>query len=339
LLDRAAPATLAREEISMQLAKRLTLVAAVVWLGAVGGGCKKEEKKPSEPAAVKKDAGAGSGTSASAPKPPKAELDGFAAVAKTEAAGKSAGATTGGLGGLFGGGAMAEAEPTGVAQDDSDKDDMPPGPVEPDDEPADPVVREPEDVAFDIEFPPAAAKGGDCTAVTDRLAIIMQRVIEKQLAGASEEERAAAGPIMAEQMAGMKSTMATMCVDQKWSQELKDCALTATDQASFQACEKYAPKDVGGQAEPARNPASETVAAPAWTGGNACADVASRLRQLTLLQIGTLPADQQGAIDKALDDQVAEVTKACTGDKWPEATRDCIVHASTMDAVGECFAE
>ena len=329
----------------MQLAKRLALVVALVCVGSVG--CKKEKKdQPSEKKDEKKEAtgsgsgsgtgsGTGSGSATAETKDPAATqaIRGFAAIAATEKAGQTAGEMGGGgfagtLGGLFGGGGGAEAAAAPVAADKPTGEAVA-ADVGEGDQPAETGTGS----EFDIEFPPPGEKGGDCNAVTDRLMIIIDRMIAKQLGTLSEEERKMAAGMMEEQMKTMRDEVLKMCVDQKWSQELKDCALTASDAKSFQDCEKYAPQDTAATVDTA-----EPVAVPAYSGGTECKDVGERLRQLTLAMVGDVPPEAKAEVDKALDEQAAQITTECQNSQWPEAWRACVVKADSIDAATACFS-
>jgi hypothetical protein len=307
---------------------KLALVAVILCL--LASGCKKEKKD-----AAKTDEKAEGSGSAAEVKPPApapeaaAAVRGFAALAATETAGKAAGSMGGGggggiggaLGGIFGGGRAAEAAPSAPSNDTK----APEG---------EQMAAPSEGPDFNIEFPPAGEKGGDCAAVTDRVMVIVTRMVDKEMAKLPDDQRAMAEGVLKEQYAEMRKQFLTMCADQKWSQDLKDCILLATDGTALQACDQYAPKDTG---TTAAEPAAEPVAAPEYKGGDECSDVAARMRELTLLQVGTVPPEAQAEIDKALDEQAAQIAEMCKSGEWSQEWRHCVSHAATMDAASQCF--
>jgi hypothetical protein len=170
--------------------------------------------------------------------------------------------------------------------------------------------------------------------MTERLMKIVDKMVAKQMGQLPADQQQMAQGAMKDQMDQLKASIQQQCTEQKWSQELIDCVDGATDGKGIQACEKYAPAQPAQPAEPAPTEAKPVAE---WTGGHECKDVGERMRQLTLAQVGDIPDDQKADIDKALDDQVASITKSCTDDAWSDAWRDCIVHAPDMDAVSGCF--
>lgn len=97
------------------------------------------------------------------------------------------------------------------------------------------------DVPAEMAFPPAAAKGGDCVAVGDRLLLVIESYLEAELSGVPEEDREATRAMIGGSLADMRGQLVAMCADEAWSPELRDCALTATTVAAFEACDRFAP--------------------------------------------------------------------------------------------------
>jgi len=85
------------------------------------------------------------------------------------------------------------------------------------------------------EFPPPAAKGGDCDAVADRMVLVMKAYpdddAEKMMKPAEREQM----------LAMMRSETFTLC-QRSWSQPLRDCMLTATSGDELDACGRGLPK-------------------------------------------------------------------------------------------------
>jgi hypothetical protein len=271
-------------------------------LAAAVTGCKKDEKKPAA-----KVADAAAAKPAAPPPEAAAAISGFKSVAASSGGG--GGGAFGGIGGklgdLFGGGAAPAAAAA---------------PAEADDMPA--------EAPPSFTFPPAAPKGGDCDAVAERLVLVIKAYIAAEMNEMTPEEQQMARGMIDSMVADMRPEMLSMCKDEGWSQELRDCALTATSVADFEACDKLAPPEPA-----AAPPPSKPV--PAWSGGKECKDVGARLKQLTLAtaDTGDLPP---GTVEQ-LDDYAAQLTAACTEGQWSEAARTCMVNAPTLDDIGNCF--
>lgn len=276
----------------------LGIASAVVLCTAA---CKKDEKKKEEPAPAeaKKEE-----VEKPATPPPEAAaaLSGFQAAAKADPpkSGRIAG-LGGKLGGLFGGGGGAR-------------------PAE-----ADSIGRSPPP---DAKFPPPAAKGGDCDAVADRLMLVIDAFIEAEMKGLTAEEQAVLRGMIDGERAGMLTQLLAMCNDEKWSQELRDCALTATSLDAFDACEQFAP---------AGSTLADPPGQPAWTGGDSCKDVGLRLTQLAIVSMGDLDPAVKAEMDQALAESARQMEETCTTGNWNAEVRKCMVSAATIDDVTPCF--
>jgi len=342
----------------MHLAKRAALAAAVLVLSAGPTACKKKdaEKKADPTVTPDKGSGSASGTgtgSASGDvkaeaKPAEAALLGFkGAMAVAGGKGPESGGGMGigaKLGGLFGGGtsaAMADSHKLDKAGPTS----IEPGePVSPDHEGDDVKGGPAPSPAAAIKFPPAGQAGGDCAAVTDRLIIIISAMMNGEMGELTDEQKGAAKTEVDAQMAEMKAMVMTMCTDQAWSQELKDCALAAMSEADLDACEQYAPDDLKHEEpvedyEPGEDyPAEPPKPVPAWTGGDSCKDVGDRLVQLATAQMGDLPTEAVDEMASSLQEAAEQVKVMCEDGKWSDSVRTCILTAPNIDATGECMA-
>jgi hypothetical protein len=181
------------------------------------------------------------------------------------------------------------------------------------------------------ELPPPAARGGDCDSVADRLMLVMKAYVEGQLTALTDEEREAAKGMIDGELAGMRPQLLAMCTDEKWSQELRDCALTAASMDAFDACGQFAP---AGSALAAEAPATP---APAWTGGDSCKDVGLRLTQLATVSMGGLDPAMKAEMEQALAESAKQMEEACTTGNWNAEVRKCMVDAAAIDDVTPCF--
>ena len=181
------------------------------------------------------------------------------------------------------------------------------------------------------ELPPPAARGGDCDSVADRLMLVMKAYVEAKLASLPAEDRAAAKGMIDGELAGMRPQLLAMCTGEKWSQELRDCALTAASIDAFDACGQFAP---AGSALAAEDPATP---APAWTGGDSCKDVGLRLTQLAAVSMGGLDPAMKSEMERALAESAKQTEEACTTGNWNAEVRTCMVAAATIDDVTPCF--
>lgn len=333
----------------MHLAKRATLVAAVLFVSAGLTSCKKQEKDAEKKTDPVVTAGSGTGTGSGSGSG-TGTGSGSAAPIATEALKGFKGAmaqvtpsTTGGLGaklgGLFGGGVKEDAAAAPAAAGDQapgrhamGKGQDPSAVAEP---AAPPTTDGPK-----LTFPPAGARGGDCAAVTDRIMIIVEQMMAAELGSLTAEQKAAAKSEIDSQMASVRDEFMKMCTDQSWSQELKDCALTAMSEAEFEKCDQYAPPETEEELEPGEDyPAEPAKPVPAWTGGDDCKAVGDRMMQLATAQVGDIPAESRAEYDKSIAESAVEITNMCASGQWSESVRKCVLQAPTIDAAGECLSQ
>jgi hypothetical protein len=268
--------------------------------------------------------------------------------------------TLGGMGGMFGamfgggGGAGAGAP---VATGDTSAPPAPTGDTQPPPT-ADTTTAgggtTASGIPLDLKLPPPGQAGGDCAAVADRLMGIVIPMIEAQMAEAyktmTPEQKAAAEQYLKENFKPeeMKAQFVTMCEQQGWSQELKDCVLTAADVPALEKCESLAPKDTTAAAEPppaetedyTDDVAAPTATAPEWTGGNSCDDVGTRFMELYMLSMGdtsTWPKETVDEVKKQLEDGMKQFVQSCKDANFSEAVRSCLVKSTSLDATNECW--
>jgi hypothetical protein len=181
----------------------------------------------------------------------------------------------------------------------------------------------------DTRFPPPAPKGGDCDAVADRVMLMVDAYIAAEMKQLSPEEQAMAKSVMSADVAGVRGQLVTMCRDEQWSQELRDCTLTATSVAELDGCERHAPAGAAATAEAAPP--------PAWTGGDSCKDVGLRLTQLAMVSMGEVDPAIKAEMEQALAESARQMEEACTTGNWNAEVRACMVAAATIDDVTPCF--
>jgi hypothetical protein len=342
----------------MKLVTRVALCAALV---AGLAACKKDEKK-SEPAAKTDGTATATATGTAAPTEP-AKKEGVEALSAVKGAiakadqpmgampnlGMSGGSGGGmgglgaALGGLFGGGGgaarAAEAPSAPAAPGEEAKAAQPVDDGEGDQPPPEDGVP---DEFKNIKLPPPGAKGGDCSAVADRIKGLVVAMMEQELGKLPADQRGMVQGQMDEMVAEVHGQMKQMCEDQKWPQTLKDCVLTAPDMGALQKCEQYVTEEMknqGGPDEPGEpEPPTEPVAAaPAWTGGDDCTAVGQRVMQLAMLQAGEMPPEVKAEVEKSLQEAIAQIAAVCTEGKWSAEVRGCFFKAGTMEAAEACF--
>lgn len=347
----------------MHLAKRAALAAAVLCLSAGLTACKKKESeaKKDEPAAKADDKGSGSGSgsaSGTPDKPADTKADALAgfkgAMAEVKAGavegiggGGGMGGIAGKLGGLFGGGAAKTAAPAEPGAQDGDRHAMGAG-----QDPSANAAAEapPAAAAAELKFPPAGQPGGGCDKVTERLMIIIDQMMERELGELTAEQKAAAASEIKAQMDSVEGEVMKMCTDQNWSQELKDCALTAMSEADFDKCDQYAPEELqdppvadedgDGEYEPGEDyPEAPAQPLAAWTGGDDCKAVGDRMVQLTMAQVGELPDEYKAQVEQELAESATQLATMCTEGNWSAEVRKCFLAAGTIDVAGECFGQ
>jgi hypothetical protein len=351
----------------MKLAKGAALAAALLVISVGGTACKKKDAgKKQDPAAKTEGSGSasasGSGSAAATTEKKKDPLMGMKGAMASANVGGKAGAVGGmglggggmgigaKLGGLFGGGAKEAAAAPAPGAEPTEVHKTGKGGPDPDDEKIEAGDEEPaEHVA--VKFPPPGQAGGDCAAVTDRLMIVLTQMMQGEMGELTEEQKGAAAKEVEAQMTEMRTQLLTMCTDQKWPQELKDCALTAMSEEDLDGCDKYVPEgmddgdsddgDGDGDYEPGEDyPAEPAKPVPAWTGGDDCQAVGDRMIQLATAQMGA-EAEGEGAAEMAasLKEAAAELVTMCTDGKWPDDVRKCVLAAPTIDDAGECLSK
>ncbi|MCB9559712.1 MAG: hypothetical protein H6709_17975 [Kofleriaceae bacterium] len=207
-----------------------------------------------------------------------------------------------------------------------------------------------------VKFPPPGAKGGDCTAVADRVHAIVKAAANAELGDMDANTRKMAEQAMDSELAKVRTQILEMCKAQNWPQVLKDCALTAADMQALQGCEQYvtdemraadaAGDDAGdddgdvyddGDGGDDDAPAAKPV--PAWTGGDDCQAVGERVAQLAMAQLGDVPAEMKADVEGAMKEAITEVVNTCKAGKWSAEARGCFLKASTIEAAEDCFGK
>ena len=240
--------------------------------------------------------------------------------------------------GLAGGTTPVKSGP-GAGDPVGPRDDDPTAkPVDPDN--AD-VASPPATTAVDIKLPPAQAAGGDCTAVSSRVAAIMIAAGEAQL-GDDAEARKIAEPMLRDAATAVRTEIDKQCTAQAWPQNLKDCLLTASDAASLQGCERFATqamKDAAAGAAPTLVAERPTTPAPKWTGGHDCSAAGAHTAAILDWELSVAPPDVRASAADLVAQLKAGVELQCTSTPWPDDVRKCVVAAGSMDELNACSAK
>ncbi len=330
-------------------------VLAVLCPLVVGTGCGKSDKPADKPGPTQPAAGAAGGGKGTAAKPVPG-TEGLRSL--LAGAGKNAAPSKeklGGLGGILGGvggggmkaGGGGSADTAGVVGASEEGGTGTKTTTEEGrmgrEQPAEPAEAE-------IKLPPPYPKGGDCAAVGKRMGDMTRLAMEAELATADEETKKMAAAMMDQMVAEIPKQMTQLCQASGWTQELRDCVLTAGNMAALEACERLVTPEMqakmdgaedllaggeggegstGGQTEP-KGPA------PKWNGAsNDCAAVGDHVVALATWQLSG-DEDAAAAAAPMMSQIKDEVVKSCTGANWPEAARLCILKSSSIEAMDSC---
>jgi hypothetical protein len=249
--------------------------------------------------------------------------------------------TTLALGGILGKGGMLGGTPAqGMGVVGATPTNAPAGGAKPiaidDDATDDPVAAAP----VDIKLPPAAAAGGDCTAVATRIGAIMIATAEAQL-GNDAETRKIAEPMIRDAAKAVQTELDRECTAQSWPKDLKDCLLTASDATTLQGCEKFvtqAMKDAAAAA-PAAHAPRPTTPAPKSTGRNDCGAVGAHTAAITEWELSVAPPDLRASAADLITQMKSAVEQQCTQGAWSESVRTCVVGAGSMTDLNACSAK
>src|SRR5688572_7011201 len=230
-----------------------------LWLVAlcplvVGSGCGKSDQPaakpgptqpaPTQPAQTDK-------TEAAEPVPGTEGLRSLLTGAGNQAAPQKT--PLGGLGGILGGGRGAQAGGTGTTMA-SDEGTMGRRPAAP----PSPMAK--------VKMPPPAPRGGDCAAVGKRMGDMTRLTMNAELAELDVETRMVAAAMMEQLVVEVPKKIVALCEAGGWTQEIRDCVLTAGDLEAMQACERMVTPEMQAKMEAAEENPGVQMEMPAPKG-------------------------------------------------------------------------
>jgi hypothetical protein len=149
-------------------------------------------------------------------------------------------------------------------------------------------------------------------------------------------------------ISSISEQLVSECEGQKWTQQLKDCILASTGQATLMECQKYAPpppsggstghveiaedewEDDGDFKPTPRGPA------PVWDGkASDCNAVATHATAFYLWQ-SSGDAEVSSAVAEMKAELEGEILRMCTTDAWSEAARMCVLNAGSEEDFDRC---